>query len=146
MKKKLLVLIAMVLMLVGCKSEKFYLDDEHYDKVGIVEIDNKELKKKEKNEDNFGIFVFLPGCSSCAEFKTVFNEFTEDEDMMVYSISILDVKGTQAEDLDFAPSFIVYKEGKAVDMLDPASDDDTAYFKSADKFKEWLEEYVYLEK
>ena len=57
MKKKLLVLIAMVLMLVGCKSEKFYLDDEHYDKVGIVEIDNKELKKKEKNEDNFGIFV-----------------------------------------------------------------------------------------
>ena len=47
MKKKLLVLIAMVLMLVGCKPEKFYLDDEHYDKVGIVEIDNKELKKKE---------------------------------------------------------------------------------------------------
>ena len=146
MKKKLLVLIAMVLMLVGCKPEKFYLDDEHYDSVGIVEIDNKELKKKEKNEDNFGIFVFLPGCSSCAEFKTVLNEFTEDEDMMVYSISILDVKGTQAEDLDFAPSFIVYKEGKAVDMLDPASNDDMPYFESADKFKEWLEEYVYLEK
>lgn len=146
MKKKLLVLIAMVLMLVGCKPEKFYLDDEHYDSVGIVEIDNKELKKKEKNEDNFGIFVFLPGCSSCAEFKTVLNEFTEDEDMMVYSISILDVKGTQVEDLDFAPSFIVYKEGKAVDMLDPASNDDMPYFESADKFKEWLEEYVYLEK
>ena len=146
MKKKLLVLIAMVLMLVGCKPEKFYLDDEHYDSVGIVEIDNKELKKKEKDEDNFGIFVFLPGCSSCAEFKTVLNEFTEDEDMMVYSISILDVKGTQAEDLDFAPSFIVYKEGKAVDMLDPASNDDMPYFESADKFKEWLEEYVYLEK
>lgn len=146
MKKKLLVLIAMVLMLVGCKLEKFYLDDEHYDSVGIVEIDNKELKKKEKNEDNFGIFVFLPGCSSCAEFKTVLNEFTEDEDMMVYSISILDVKGTQAEELDFAPSFIVYKEGKAVDMLDPASNDDMPYFESADKFKEWLEEYVYLEK
>ena len=146
MKKKLLVLIAMVLMLVGCKLEKFYLDDEHYDSVGIVEIDNKELKKKEKDEDNFGIFVFLPGCSSCAEFKTVLNEFTEDEDMMVYSISILDVKGTQAEDLDFAPSFIVYKEGKAVDMLDPASNDDMPYFESADKFKEWLEEYVYLEK
>lgn len=146
MKKKLLVLIAMVLMLVGCKPEKFYLDDEHYDSVGIVEIDNKELKKKEKDEDNFGIFVFLPGCSSCAEFKTVLNEFTEDEDMMVYSISILDVKGTQVEDLDFAPSFIVYKEGKAVDMLDPASNDDMPYFESADKFKEWLEEYVYLEK
>ena len=146
MKKKLLVLIAMVLMLVGCKPEKFYLDDEHYDSEGIVEIDNKELKKKEKNEDNFGIFVYLPGCSSCAEFKTVLNEFTEDEDMMVYSISILDVKGTQAEELDFAPSFIVYKEGKAVDMLDPASNDDMPYFKSADKFEEWLEEYVYLEK
>ena len=146
MKKKLLVLIAMVLMLVGCKPEKFYLDDEHYESVGIVEIDKKELMKKEKNKDNFGIFVFLPGCSSCAEFKTVLNEFTEDEDMMVYSISILDVKGTQAEKLEFAPSFIVYKEGKAVDMLDPASNDDMPYFKSVDKFEEWLEEYVYLEK
>ena len=31
-------------------------------------------------------------------------------------------------------------------MLDPAGNDDMPYFKSADKFKEWLEEYVYLEK
>lgn len=146
MKKKLLILIAMVLMLVGCKQEKFYLDDEHYDKVGIVEIDNKELKKMENDKDNFGIFVFLPGCSSCAEFKTVLGEFTEANDMMVYSISILDVDGTKAEELEYAPSFIVYNEGKVVDMLDPASDDDTEYFKTADKFKEWLEEYVYLEK
>ncbi len=65
---------------------------------------------------------------------------------MVYSISILDVDGTEAEELEYAPSFILYKNGKVVDMLDPASDEDTAYFKSSDKLKEWLEEYIYLEK
>ena len=66
--------------------------------------------------------------------------------MYVYSISILDVDGTKAEELDYAPSFMLYKEGKVVDMLDPASNEDTEYFKDADKFKEWLEEYIYLEK
>ena len=123
-----------------------HLDDVHYDKVGIEEIDNKKLKELEKEENNFGIFVFLPGCSSCAEFKTVLEEFTEENNLMVYSISILDVDGTEAEELEYAPSFILYKNGKVVDMLDPASDEDTAYFKSSDKLKEWLEEYIYLEK
>ena len=147
MKKKLLLIIALMLLLVGCGSkEKFYLEDSYYGDNKLVEINNSELIKLEEDKKDFVLFVYLPGCSSCAEFKTVLNEFTEDEDMMVYSISILDLKGTQAEDLDFAPSFIVYKEGKAVDMLDPASNDDMPYFESADKFKEWLEEYVYLEK
>ena len=146
MKKKLLLLVSIVLMLVGCKQDKYYLDDIHYDKVGIKEIDNKELKKLEKDKDNFGIFVFLPGCSSCAEFKTVLEKFTEENNMYVYSISILDVDGTKAEELDYAPSFMLYKEGKVVDMLDPASNEDTEYFKDANKFKEWLEEYIYLEK
>ena len=41
MKKKLLLLVAIVLMLVGCKQDKYYLDDIHYDKVGIKEIYNK---------------------------------------------------------------------------------------------------------
>ena len=146
MKKKSLVLIAIVLMLVGCKVEKFYLDDKHYEEVGIVEIDNKELKKLENDKNNFGIFVFLPGCSSCAEFRTVLDEFTSANNMMFYSISIQDVDGTAAEKLEYAPSFILYKEGKVVDMLDPASDDDTSYYKDANKFKEWLDEYIYLEK
>lgn len=146
MMKKLLLLIVIVLLLSGCKQEKFYLDDIHYDKIGISTIDNAKLKELENQKNNFGIFVFLPGCSSCAEFKTVLEEFTEENNMYIYSISILDVDGTQAEKIEFAPSFMIYKEGKVVDMLDAASDKDTVYFKNSSSFKEWLEEYIYLEK
>ena len=101
MKKRILVLIALVLMLVGCKQERFYLDDEHYGKADVVQISNEELKEKEKNKDNFGLFVFLPGCSSCAEFSKVLKQFTEDYNIEFYSLSIKEADGTAAEDVEY---------------------------------------------
>ena len=105
------------------------------------------LKKKEKNEDNFGIFVYLPGCSSCAEFKTVLEDFLTDNNININYISILDSDGTAVEKkVKYAPSFMVYKDGKVVAYLDSNSDEDTPYFKDANNFKNWLENYVFLSK
>ena len=127
MKKKVLLLIAMVLFLAGCKTEKFYLEDELYKNSAITDLSNTEVQKLEKSKKNFMLFVYLPGCSSCEEFRTVLEEFLENEKVEIYSLSI-------------------YNEGKVVDMLDSASDKDLPYFKSATSLKEWLEEYIYLEK
>lgn len=146
MNKKIFLLIVAIFFFVGCKQEKYYLDKEHYEKNDIIEIDNKKLKKFEEERKNFAIFIFLPGCSSCAEFKLVLDEFTKDNNLMFYSISISDVEGTEAEKVEYAPSFILYKDGKVVDLLDSASDEELGYFKSSDMFKEWLEKYIYLTK
>ena len=146
MKKKLLLLVALLLLLVGCKQDKFYLDSEHYGKAAITDIDSNRLKELETNGNKMLVFVYLPGCSSCAEFKTVLTDFTTQYNLGVYSISIRDVKGTMAEDIEYAPSLMVYNEGKVVDYLDSASDEDLPYFKSADKLKEWLDQYIYLSK
>ena len=146
MKKKFLLLVDMVLLLVGCKGEKFYLEKDLYENGTITNISNKELKKLEKEKENFAVFVYLPGCSSCEEFRGVLEEFVEKQNIEIYSLSILTADGTEAEKVEFAPSLIIYKEGKAVDMLDSASDKDLPYFKSVDALKEWLEEYIYLEK
>ena len=51
MKKKLLVLVVMVLMLIGCGNKKFYLEDQYYEKGVITEITLDELNKLEKEDE-----------------------------------------------------------------------------------------------
>lgn len=148
MKKKLLVLVILVLMLVGCgKPEKFYLEDEYYQKGIITEITIDELEELEKEKKNFMVFVYLPGCTSCAQFRSVIEENITDNDLTFYTISINDLKDSVIlNHIEFAPSLVLYKEGKIVDALDAASNDDKAALTTKKGLVEWLEQYIYLTK
>jgi len=147
MKKKILVLIVILLMLIGCGNKKFYLDDEYYEKGAITEIELSELKKLEKEKKSFMVFVYLPGCTSCAQFRTVLEGYTAANKLEFYTISITDLKDSVILDhIEFAPSLVLYKEGEVVDALDASSDDDKAALTTEDGLVEWLDQYIYLTK
>jgi thioredoxin-like negative regulator of GroEL len=147
MRKKLLVLIIIVFVLVGCGNKKFYLEDEYYEKGVITDITLDEIKELEKNEKSFMVFVYLPGCTSCAQFRTVLSEYIETHKLEFYTISINDIAGTEMrERVQFAPSLVLFNEGKIVDALDATSDDDKPALTSVDGLNKWLEEYIYLTK
>lgn len=147
MKKKLLTIIVLMLMIVGCGYEKFYLEDEYYESAKITEITIDEFKELEEEKKNFMVFVYLPGCTSCAQFKSVLEEYLKDHTLEIYSISILETEGTSIrENVQYAPSMVLYKEGEVVVALDSTSDDDKPALTTTDGFNKWLDEYIYLTK
>ena len=147
MKKKILVLVILILMMVGCGNKKFYLEDEYYENGVITDITLEEINDLETNEKSFMVFVYLPGCTSCAQFRTVLNEYIETHKLEFYTISINDLNDSKIKDhVQFAPSLVLFNKGKIVDALDATSNEDKAALTSVDGLNKWLEEYVYLTK
>lgn len=145
--KKVFVTLVLLIILVGCGNKKFYLDEEHYEKGIITSITRDELNKLEKDKKNFMVFVYLPGCTSCAEFRSVLEGYIEDNTLEFYTIAINDLKDSVILDhIEFAPSLVLYKEGKIVDALDAASDKDKAALTTEDGLVDWLDDYIYLTK
>ena len=154
MFKKFLVILFCVL-LVGCSCKKdikpFRLEDKYYtsSEKGLVELesyDDIEMLMDEK--ESFAIYVYTPGCTSCAAFKPVLDKYINDNNLKFYTISypILKESNNPIKDLvKFAPSVIIYNEGKLVAYLDTTDDDHTDYFKNVDNFGKWFETYVIVD-
>lgn len=146
MKKILLVLLS-ILLLTGCKQEKFYLEDKYYEDNYLIEPTLEEVNSLFENKESFAAFVYTPGCISCAEFEIVTTNFRKENDIIFYHISSDIAKDTKIHDkVIYSPSAILVKEGEIVAYLDATSDEDLDYYKSKENFKSWLEEYIYLEK
>lgn len=127
------------------KVEPFDLKDEYYKESKIIDLDKKELEQMIDDKESFVVYIYLPGCSSCAEFKEVLEEFQKDNKLVIYStqIKIAHEIGLK-EKIPYAPSFAVYKEGELISYLDAMSDDDLGYYKTSEQFKEWLTKYINL--
>lgn len=149
MKKalRLLLVLTLVVTCIACdkKIKPFDLKDEYYEKSEIIDLTLEELQKKQEDKDSFVLYVYLEGCSSCAEFKEVLKEFQETNNLTIYSCEIKEAIQTELKDkIKYAPSFVVYKDGKILSYLDAESDEDLPYYKTPEQFKEWLTKYINL--
>ena len=144
---KTLLLLLCLSLCVACnkKVEPFDLKDEYYEESKLEEIDKDRLEELIDDKESMGVFVYLPGCSSCAEFKVVLEDFQKENTVTFYMIQIKDIHAMGLNDkIKYAPSFLIYKEGELVSYLDAESDKDLKYYQSVDGFKEWLTKYINL--
>ncbi len=151
MKKycKILLLLLAITLCIACKKEEkiepFDLKESYYQESKMDELDLDNLKKLINDKESFGVFVYLPGCTSCAAFSEVLNDFQKNNTISFYKIEIKYAKETEiGEKIKYAPSFVIFKEGKVVAYLDAESDEDLSYYKTVDGFKEWLTKYINL--
>ena len=146
---KVLLLLLTVTLCIACKKEEkiepFDLKEEYYQESKQIELDLDGLNKLIEDKESFGVFVYLPGCTSCAAFSEVLSEFQKDNTLTFYKTEIQYAKNTDiGNKIKYAPSFVIFKEGEIVAYLDAESDKDKAVYDTVENYKEWLTKYINL--
>ena len=140
--KKIIVLILVSLLLVGCNG-KIRLEDKYYKRSEFIDIDHSKVEDLIKSKENFVVFIYQPMCTMSSSFEEILDEYMKKSKISIYKMSFTDMKKTSLKDtVKFYPSFIIFKDGEVVDFLDADSDEDTKKYKELDAFKEWFEGYV----
>jgi len=140
--KKIIVLILVSLLLVGCNG-KIKLEDKYYKRSEFIDVDHSKVNDLIKSKESFVVFIYQPMCTMSSEFEKLLDEYMDIRKISIYKMSFTDMKKTELKDtVRFYPSFVIFKDGEVVDFLDADSDEDTNRYKILKAFKEWLESYV----
>ena len=151
--KKILIVLLISLTLTGCIISKkqndnkirFYLSDKYYHTGEFVKVDNKSLEKL--NKENFILFTYNPYCNLPISCEKIFEEFMKKYNIDFISIPFSDFKETSYYDnVKYAPSVMIIKEGEVIDYLDANDDKDLQKYQDEKEFEKWLDNYVYFGK
>lgn len=155
MVKKIVTLLLCVSTLFGCSCKKdddsypiFRLDDEYYtsSNKGLSEVDEySDIQNLIDEDKSFALYVYTPGCSTCAAFKIVLDSYLEEQNLMFYSISnlnLMEVENPISKKIKYAPAIVLFDKGELITFLDTTNDAHTEYFKTKEKLGEWMNLYV----
>ena len=153
MKKTIIILIGIIILIVAFvfifmlnKDSKFYLDDNNYNtEERFIEIDGKELNKLMNDKKSFVVFTYLPYCTFSVPCDVVFETFLNNNNMSFYKIPFDKLsKLKKFENIKYAPSIIIIKNGKIITYLDANSDDDLEMYQNTNTFSDWITKYIKL--
>ena len=110
--------------------------------------DGKELNSLIDEGRRFVLYVYLPGCTSCASFKPIIEAVARSGQADFRQVSYTDLKDIETpvtSIIEYTPSVFVFEGGEVKAYLDPVSDEDLPYYKTAEAFSEWLSQYLEID-
>lgn len=143
--KKIIILVFLSILLTGCVSKKFTLDDVYYNKNVFLEVDSKEIENKLKMKESFILFTYNPYCNFKVSCDEIFKNFAINNNVEILKIPFEDFKNTRLyKKIKYAPSIILINKGEVIDYLDPNKDDDLDMYQDEEKVNTWIREFVNL--
>ena len=106
---------------------------------------SEELKALEEEGKTFLLYVYLPGCSSCASFLPIVKEFKKANEIDMYAVALSDIfkeSNSVSDRVSYTPSIFIYKDGEVLAYLDPASDADLPYYQTLEGLSGWVGQYL----
>ena len=125
------------------KNEKKEADpvDDSFTFIGS----SNELAELEKSGKTFLLYVYLPGCSSCASFLPIVRDFKEANGIDIYAVNLTDIfkeENSVTKRISYTPSLFIYEGGEVKAYLDPGSDADLPYYQTLEGLSGWVAEYL----
>lgn len=113
--------------------------------VGGVErvMSQGELEKAVAGTDELFVYVYMPGCSSCASFAPVVSELRATGQIRVIAMAYGDLgDGKLRAEIGHAPGVLVYRQGELVASLSADRNEDIGAYRSLEGLTRWLSGYV----
>lgn len=115
----------------------------------FVDVDSlEEIIEKQNHQENFLLYLHLPGCLTCASFTPILRQLAEDYGLKICRMNINITNETEnfiSEKVAFAPSLLVFIKGNLVDYLDAEDDCDIKYYHDYEGLKEYITQYIQLD-
>ena len=108
----------------------------------------EELNKLEEDKKTFALYVYLPGCASCASFLPIVNEFVQANQIDMYSVKLTDIydyPNVVSDRISYTPSMFIFVDGQVVSYLDPGKESDLVYYQTLEGLSSWFSEYIDVE-
>lgn len=127
----------------GSKADK--QEDKITDDLFIEITSLQQLEELEKEGKTFALYVYLPGCVSCASFAPIVREFTESNQIDMYAVDLTvlaKTKNSVSDRVSYTPSMFIYENGEVKAYLDPGSNDDLPYYQTLEGLSSWFAGYL----
>ena len=145
MLKRISLFLILIILLTGCASKKFYLESKYYQGGEYIDVTYEEFAKIK--DTSYVLFTYNSYCQFSIPCQDIFKSVMEKYDISFIAMPYKEFKNTYLHnEVKYAPSVIIVKDGKIKAYLDSEKDSDIALYQDSNKFEEWLRKYIYLEK
>lgn len=103
-----------------------------------------ELNNTINTKKTFALYVYLPGCSTCAVYTPLVKQFKDENSIDMYGVSLDDIwkdSNVITDYIKVSPALFIFKDGDILEYLDYNKIQE---LKSADDIKNWFEAYIDL--
>ena len=120
-------------------------EDETEETAVIPRINADELVQMTQDKGTFALFITLPGCTSCAAFAPVIDEYAQAGLIDIYEITLSEIRenDTVMEDqIEYTPAVVIISDGEIISVLKADSDEDIPYYKNVRNLSEWFHKHI----
>ena len=119
--------------------EKFQLSSEYRNNTTWTELTRESYENLKKDQKSFILISHLPDCR--AKILQFLKDYSAERQIAVNYMVWSEFHEIEKDsDIKYAPTVIIYNDGKIVDYLKSDSDADTAKYNNYDDFKGWLDQ------
>ena len=148
-KKIIMVIVFIILIplsllfITNLTKQKFTLESKYYNTGKFIDINGANLNELLNNKENFILFTYNNFCTFKVSCDEIFNESIKELNITILKIPFDEFKTTSLyNEVNYAPSVILIKDGKIIEYIDPEKNDDLSKYQDKKEFISWIKEYI----